>query len=482
MRDRVRRIHFVGIGGVGMSGVAEVLANLNFQVSGSDLADSVMLERLRQIGVKVFIGHDGANVADADVVVVSTAVASDNVEVDAANEAKIPVVPRAEMLGELMRFRKGIAVAGTHGKTTTTAIVSTVLGRAGMDPTFVVGGVVNSFDANARLGSGQWMVAEADESDASFLHLQPQMAVVTNIDADHLEAYAGDFDKLKQTFVEFLHNLPFYGVAVLCIDDPVVREILPFVHKPVLTYGVSEDADYRADEISQNGTDMHFRVHWPRDDMAFACTLSAPGTHNVLNALAAIVVADELEIPRTAIAEGLANFQGTGRRFEIRGNVPVATLRAADGAGASTGNVLLVDDYAHHPNEIAATLEAAHGAWPDRRIVVVFQPHRYSRTRDLLDDFSRVLEAQDPLLVTEVYPAGEQPVTGADGRSICRAIRARGRVNPVFVPELEQLPDALGAIVQDNDVVLTLGAGDIGRASQSLAQVTTHDKVAGGQI
>lgn len=480
MRDRVRRIHFVGIGGVGMSGVAEVLANLSFSVSGSDLVDSVALQRLRQLGVDIFIGHHGDNIAGADVVVVSTAVASDNVEVDAANEAKIPVVPRAEMLGELMRFRKGIAVAGTHGKTTTTAMISTVLGRAGLDPTFVVGGVVNSFDANARLGSGQWMVAEADESDASFLHLQPQMAVVTNIDVDHLEAYAGDFEKLKLTFVEFLHNLPFYGVAVLCIDDPVVRELLPSIHKPVLTYGVSEDADYRADEISQSGTDMHFRVHWPRDDMSFACTLSAPGTHNVLNALAAIAVADELEVPRAAIAEGLANFQGTGRRFEIRGDVPLSSLRSGDGGQPVDGSVLLVDDYAHHPNEIAATLAAAQGAWPERRIVVVFQPHRYSRTRDLMDDFSRVLEAQDPLLITEVYPAGEQPVTGADGRSICRAIRARGRVDPVFVPELDQLTDALGAILQDNDVVLTLGAGDIGRASQLLAQGTTQEKVAGG--
>lgn len=479
MRDRVRQIHFVGIGGVGMSGVAEVLANLNFAVSGSDRTDSMALERLRALDVDVFIGHAPENISGADVVVVSTAVSSDNVEVIAANEAKIPVVPRAEMLGELMRFRKGIAVAGTHGKTTTTAIVSTVLGRAGLDPTFIVGGVVNSFDANARLGAGQWMVAEADESDASFLHLQPQMAVVTNIDADHLESYAGDFEQLKQTFVEFLHNLPFYGVAVLCIDDPVVRELLPSIHKPVVTYGFSEDADYRAEEPSQDGIDMHFRVHWPRDDMAFACTLSVPGKHNVLNALAAVAVADALDVPRASITEGLANYQGTGRRFEIRGDLALSSLQPT---GRNTDDsFLLVDDYAHHPNEIAATLAAAYGCWPDRRIVVVFQPHRYSRTRDLLDDFSRVLEAQDPLLITEVYPAGEQPITGADGRSICRAIRARGRVDPVFIADVAELESALAAIVKPNDVVLTLGAGDIGRASQHLMEIPDRRVKLGGQ-
>jgi len=481
MRDRVGHIHFVGIGGVGMSGVAEVLANLKFQVSGSDLVDSAALRRLRQIGIEIFIDHSAENIVGADVVVVSTAVAVDNVEVLAAQAAKIPVVPRAEMLGELMRFRKGIAVAGTHGKTTTTAMISTVLGRAGLDPTFVVGGVVNSFDANARLGSGQWMVAEADESDASFLHLQPQMAVVTNIDADHLEAYGGDFDQLKKTFVEFLHNLPFYGVAVLCIDDPVVRELLPQIHKPILTYGVSEDADYRASDLSQDGTEMNFRVHWPRDELAFNCNLSAPGEHNVCNALAAVAVADNLDVPRAAITEGLQNFLGTGRRFESRGQVAIRSLDHSLDDDSTDGEVLLIDDYAHHPNEIAATLAAAYGAWPERRIVVVFQPHRFSRTRDLLDDFARVLEAQDPLLITEVYPAGEQPITGADGRSICRAIRARGRVNPVFVAELDELGNALAAIVRDGDVVLTLGAGDIGRASQQLGAGAVDKKHAGGQ-
>ncbi len=461
MRDHVKHVHFVGIGGAGMSGIAEVLLDLGYIVSGSDRNESVATRRLVSSGARIFSTHSAANVVGCDVVVTSTAIGSENEEVLAALEAKIPVVPRAEMLGELMRFRKGIAVAGTHGKTTTTAMVATLLGSAGLDPTFVVGGVVNSFRANAKLGRGQYLVAEADESDASFLHLQPLMAVITNIDADHLETYDGDFSKLRQTFVEFLHNLPFYGLAVLCVDDPVVREVMTGIRKPILTYGTAEDADYRAVNLRQSGLQMHFDVIRPRAGLPLKLTLNVPGQHNVLNAMAAVVIADELGVPEDAIERGIREFQGTGRRFETRGDISI-----------SNGTALVVDDYAHHPRELQATLEAARGTWPDRRLVVVFQPHRYSRTRDLLDDFAHVLDGQDPLLVTEVYPAGEEPISGADGRAICRSIRARGRVDPVFVPTLAELDDALDPILKDGDVILTLGAGDIGSASQTLYE--TH--------
>jgi len=457
MRDHVRRIHFIGVGGSGMSGIAEVLANLGYEVSGSDLASSRTTDHLQSSGIKVTIGHDAHLVHDTDVVVVSSAINGSNPEVEAAREAKIPVIPRAEMLGELMRFRKGIAVAGTHGKTTTTSLVSSVLVAGGLDPTFVVGGLVNSAGRNAVLGKGDYLVAEADESDASFLHLQPEIAVVTNIDIDHMETYGGDFEVLKQTFLDFLANLPFYGLAVLCIDDPTVRDIISRVRKPMLTYGAHPDADHRIENVSQQGLRMRFDVIRKGSTRPLGVELSLPGVHNALNALAAIAIGTKLGVSDDAITTSLREFAGIGRRFDVRGEMQLPG-----------GAALVVDDYGHHPRELQATLDAARGAWPDRRLVAVFQPHRYSRTRDLMDDFSQVLSTQDPLFITEVYPAGEAPISGADGRALCRAIRARGRVDPVFVPSLDQLRESLSAIVQDGDVVLTLGAGDIGRASGSL--------------
>jgi UDP-N-acetylmuramate--alanine ligase len=458
MRNWVKRIHFVGIGGAGMCGIAEVLHNLEFEVSGSDAAENANTRRLAGLGIRVFIQHDAAHVAGADVVVISSAVKDSNPEVQAARAAKIPVIPRAEMLGELMRLQHGIAIAGTHGKTTTTSLVASVLGQGGLDPTFVIGGRLNSAGANARLGRGEYLVAEADESDASFLHLQPFLAVVTNIDADHMDTYGGDFNKLKQTFVDFLHNLPFYGLAILCVDDPVVREILPRVHKPVRTYGTSPDADVRASDIRQDGMQMHFDVTTTRNRKPMHFTLNHPGKHNVLNALAAIAVAHELNISESAIRDGLANFAGIGRRFQVNGHVQVPG-----------GDILLVDDYGHHPRELAATIQAAREGWPQRRLVVAFQPHRYTRTRDLLDDFSAVLAGCDPLIITEVYAAGEAPITGADGRALCRAIRARGG-NPVFVENVMELPGLLADTLRPNDLLLTLGAGNIGAVAATLAQ------------
>ena len=458
MRNWVKRIHFVGIGGAGMCGIAEVLHNLAFGVSGSDVAENANTRRLAALGIQVFIQHDAAHVAGADVVVISSAVKDSNPEVQAARAAKIPVIPRAEMLGELMRLQHGIAIAGTHGKTTTTSLVASVLGQGGLDPTFVIGGRLNSAGANARLGRGEYLVAEADESDASFLHLQPFLAVVTNIDADHMDTYGGDFGRLKQAFVDFLHNLPFYGLAILCIDDPVVREILPRVHKPVRTYGTSADADVRATDISQDGMRMHFSVTTARNRKPMPFTLNHPGKHNVLNALAAIAVAHELNVSEAAIRDGLANFAGIGRRFQVNGRVPLAG-----------GDILLVDDYGHHPRELAATIQAAREGWPQRRLVVAFQPHRYTRTRDLLDDFSAVLAGCDPLIITEVYAAGETPISGADGRALCRAIRARGG-NPVFVENVGELPNLLAESLRPNDLLLTLGAGNIGQIAASLPQ------------
>jgi len=459
MRDRVKRVHFVGIGGAGMCGIAEVLHNLKFDVSGSDLRASATTERLQALGVKVAIGHDAALVRGADVVVTSSAVVESNPEVAAARAARIPVIPRAEMLGELMRLQRGIAIAGTHGKTTTTSLVASCLAEGGLDPTFVIGGRLNSAGTNARLGQGEYLVAEADESDASFLSLQPYMAVVTNIDADHMQTYGGDFERLKQAFVDFLHHLPFYGLAVLCLDDPVVRELLPRVHKPILTYGIDTPADVRATGVRQDGLTMHFTVELAGAKPGLAVTLSQPGRHNVLNALAAIGIANALGVQPGAIQRALANFSGIGRRFQLNGTLAL-----------NGGGVALVDDYGHHPREIAATVAAARAAWPQRRLVVVFQPHRYTRTHELMDDFSAVLSEIDTLLVTEVYSAGEAPIRGADGRALCRAIRARGQVDPVFVPDVLRLASHLKGILKPNDVLLTLGAGNIGAVAAGLAQ------------
>jgi UDP-N-acetylmuramate--alanine ligase len=458
MRSRVNSVHFVGIGGSGMCGIAEVLVNLGYQVSGSDLATGPVIERLEQAGVTVYRGHDANHVGNAEVVVVSSAIDTDNPEVLAARELRIPVIPRAEMLGELMRFQKGIAVAGTHGKTTTTSLVTAVLVAGGLDPTFVVGGQVNSARTNARLGTGEYLVAEADESDASFLNLKPEMAIVTNIDADHMETYGGDFDNLRKTFVAFLQGLPFYGLAILCGDDPETREVAGDVRKPMMTYGTSDDCDIRATDIRQDGLHMSFHVSRIGLGDDLEVELALPGYHNVLNALAAIAVATHLGVADLAITSGLREFEGIGRRFQVLGDIDIPA-----------GSVTLVDDYAHHPRELEATLAAARGCWLDQRLVVVFQPHRYTRTRDLFDDFAQVLSECETLLITEVYPAGEAPISGADGRALCRAIRARGRVDPVFLEDIEDLSEALSPMVCDGDVILTLGAGSIGKASQHLA-------------
>ena len=454
---RVRRVHFVGIGGAGMSGIAEVLHNLDYEVSGSDLRENAVTRRLRDMKISVCIGHDAGNVADCDVVVVSTAISTDNPELLAAREQRIPVVPRAEMLAELMRFRYGIGVAGTHGKTTTTSLTASLLAEGGLDPTFVIGGQLNSAATNAQLGAGHYLVAEADESDASFLYLQPSMAVVTNIDADHLSTYEGDFDRLRQTFIEFLHHLPFYGLAVLCLDDPEVVRVLEEVTRPVITYGIDADADVRATAVKQEGMQTHFQVQRRGHDGVLPVTLNLPGRHNVLNALAAIAVATELGVPDAAIQRALAGFQGIGRRFQMAGEITTAA-----------GKVLMIDDYAHHPREIAPTLAAVRAGWPERRLVVVFQPHRYSRTHDLFDDFIKVLSSVDVLVLGEVYAAGEAPLSGADGRELSRGIRARGHIDPVFVEELDTLPAVLNDLLQDGDVLLTLGAGNIGSVAARL--------------
>ncbi|MGA7986357.1 MAG: UDP-N-acetylmuramate--L-alanine ligase [Burkholderiales bacterium] len=457
MKHKVRRIHFVGIGGSGMSGIAEVLLNLGYQVSGSDLAENAVTRRLAGLGARVSLSHAAANVDGADAVVVSTAVAGDNPEVIAARARRVPIVPRALMLAELMRLKQGVAIAGTHGKTTTTSLVASVLAEGGLDPTFVIGGRLNAAGSNARLGSGEFIVVEADESDASFLHLQPVIAVVTNIDADHMETYQHDFARLKQAFIQFLQNLPFYGSAILCADDAHVREIQPFVSKPVVTYGFAADAAVRAEAVEHAAGAMRFRAL--REKAApLDVTLNLPGRHNVQNALAAIAVASELAIPDRAIQKALAEFHGVGRRFQ----------RCGDAALAGGGRFTLVDDYGHHPAEMAATLAAARGAFPGRRIVLAFQPHRYTRTRDLFEDFVRVLSTADALVLAEVYPAGEAPIVAADGRSLARAVRVAGKVEPVFVDDISHMAEAIQRVARDGDVVLTMGAGSIGNVPAQL--------------
>jgi UDP-N-acetylmuramate--alanine ligase len=456
MRHKVKRVHFVGIGGAGMSGIAEVLATLRYRVSGSDLSESAATRRLRSLGVDIAIGHRAANAEGADAVVVSTAVASDNPEVLAARERGIPIVPRALMLAELMRLKQGIAVAGTHGKTTTTSLIASVLAEGGLDPTFVIGGRLLSADAHARLGSGDFLVAEADESDASFLYLTPVLAVVTNIDADHMETYGQDFGKLTRAFVDFVQRLPFYGVAVLCIDDPRVRAILPEIAKPVVSYGLAEDAQLRAVDVQNVGGRMRFVAHGQGASLPLELALA--GMHNVQNALAAIAIGREVGVADAAIARALAEFKGVGRRFQ----------RHDDVALASGGTFALIDDYGHHPVEMAATLAAARESFPGRRVVLAFQPHRYTRTRDLFEDFVRVLSTVDALVLADVYPAGETPIVAADGRALARAVRVAGRVEPVFVEGIGDVAAAIRDIARDGDVVVTMGAGSIGGVAAQL--------------
>ena len=462
MKHKVKNIHFVGIGGSGMSGIAEVLANLGFGVSGSDLADNATTKRLAGLGVRTMVGHATENVVGADAVVVSTAVKADNPEVIAARARKVPVVPRAQMLAELMRLKQGIAVAGTHGKTTTTSLAASILAEGGMDPTFVIGGRLNAAGANARLGSGDFLVAEADESDASFLFLSPVISIVTNIDADHMETYGHDFGRLKQAFVDFLQRLPFYGVAVLCSDDANVREIMPQVSKQIVTYGFNATANVRAENVVTADGQMKFDCVRVNGSISrFPVTLNLPGLHNVLNALAAIAVATEVGVSDAAIIKALAEFKGVGRRFQRYGEI----------ACPAGGSFTLVDDYGHHPVEMAATLAAARGAFPGRRLVLAFQPHRYTRTRDCFEDFVKVLNGVDALVLAEVYAAGEQPIIAADGRALARALRVAGKVEPVFDEEIGEMPHAILDAARDGDVVVTMGAGSIGGVPGKLVQV-----------
>ena len=465
MRYKVKRIHFVGIGGAGMSGIAEVLLNLGYEISGSDISANATTQRLESIGVRVFKGHEATQVREADVVVVSTAVKTDNPEVLAARQAQIPVVPRALMLAELMRLKQGIAIAGTHGKTTTTSLVASILAEAGLDPTFVIGGRLNSAGSHARLGEGEFIVVEADESDASFLHLQPVLAVITNIDADHMETYGHSMEKLKQAFVDFIHHLPFYGMAVLCQDDENIQSILPFISKPITTYGLSPQAQVRAIDVEHRGGKMHFRVQRDGRDLLktdFSVQLNLPGVHNVRNALAAIAVGLEVGVPEKSIVNALAEFKGVGRRFQRYGE-----LKLADG-----GHFTLIDDYGHHPQEMAATLSAARGAFPGRRLVVAFQPHRYTRTRDCFEDFVTILATTDVLCLTEVYAAGEMPIVAADGRALARAVRVQGRVEPLFVEKVTDLPQKILSVVRQGDVVLTMGAGSIGAVAAEVSRLS----------
>ncbi|MBP7957539.1 MAG: UDP-N-acetylmuramate--L-alanine ligase [Ottowia sp.] len=470
MRHAIRHIHFVGVGGAGMSGIAEVLHNLGYVISGSDLADGPVLRRLAGLGIRTFIGHAATHVEGADAVVTSTAVKSDNPEVLIARERRIPVVPRAMMLAELMRLKQGIAIAGTHGKTTTTSLVASVLAEAGLDPTFVIGGRLNSAGANARLGAGDYIVVEADESDASFLNLLPVLAVVTNIDADHMETYGHDFGRLKKAFIDFLHRMPFYGTAILCLESPAVREIAGELSCPVTSYGFAADAQVRAVDVRAVGAQMHFTVQ-RRNGVQLPdlpVVLNLPGEHNVLNALSAIAVAVELNIPDAAVQKALAEFKGVGRRFQRHGELP------AQGGG----RFAVIDDYGHHPVEMAATLAAARGAFPGQRLVLAFQPHRYTRTRDCFEDFVRVLGGADHVLLTEVYAAGEEPIVAADGRSLARALRVAGRVEPLFVDDVAELPRVIAEQARDGDVVLCMGAGSIGGVPAKIVdmlQKTEHN-------
>ena len=459
MREFVQQIHFVGIGGAGMSGIASVMLNQGYRVTGSDMVESDVTVRLRETGVKVTIGHSADSVAQADVVVTSTAVGTNNIEVQAAVDAGIPVIPRAEMLGELMRFRQGIAVAGTHGKTTTTSLIAAVLAAANLDPTFLVGGLVKSVSGNARLGSGPWLIAEADESDASFMHLQPMVAVVTNIEADHMSTYGGDFANLKKYFVDFLHNLPFYGLAVLCIDDPVVREILPLVSRPKITYGFSKNADFRIKNLTQKKQTTEFEVQQRGKKKPLKVKLNMPGKHNALNATAAIVIASDEGVKDKDIKSGIQKFSGVGRRFDVQGEF-----------GVGGGSVLLVDDYGHHPTEVEATIKALRDGWPKNRLVMIYQPHRYSRTKDLYEDFVEVLSGVDVLLLLEVYSAGEKKIAGADSRSLCRSIRLRGKGDPIYVQKEADIHDILRGLVRAGDVVLTQGAGSVGALAKEIAK------------
>lgn len=454
---KVKRIHFVGIGGAGMNGIAEVLRNEGYEISGSDIAESAVTAHLRSRGIEVFIGHKESNVEGASVVVLSSAIKKNNPEWLRAVELRIPVVRRAEMLAELMRYRFGIAVAGTHGKTTTTSLISSIYAEAGRDPTFVIGGLLNSAGVNARLGSGRYLIAEADESDASFLHLQPMCSVVTNIEADHMDTYEGDFNKLKETFVEFLHNLPFYGVAVVCGDDPVIRSILPQIGRTTITYGSTPDCDLQVTDFKQEQSHSTFKVV-KRDGSVLSVFLSLPGYHMALNATAAIAVALEDDIDEASILRALKSFEGVGRRFEQYGEFETGN-----------GKVMLVDDYGHHPSEVRATINAVRAGWPDRRLVMIFQPHRYTRTRDCFEDFIEVLNQVDELILMDVYPAGEDPIVGADGRALCRSIRLRGHVEPYFVPSPDQVPATLADIIRDGDIVLTQGAGNVGKMAKILS-------------
>lgn len=456
---RISRIHFIGIGGSGMCGIAEVLLNQGYQISGSDLGENNNTRRLKELGATIFVGHSGDNVLGADVVVKSSAVNLANPEVVVAKAHRIPVIRRAVMLAELMRYRHGIAVAGTHGKTTTTSLLAAVLAAGGKDPTFVIGGLVTAAGTNAQLGESRYLVAEADESDASFLHLQPMVSVVTNIDMEHMETYGFDFGKLKQTFIEFLHNLPFYGLAVVCIDDPVVREILPEISRPVITYGFSDDADVRVGEVKADQRHSRFQVYRQGHEKPLDVEINLPGVHNVLNATAAIAVATDEGIADTDIQAGLAKFAGVGRRFEVYGEYPVLG-----------GKAMLVDDYGHHPREVAATIKAIREGWPDRRLVMVFQPHRYTRTRDLYEDFVQVLSSCDALVLLEVYPAGEEEIPGADSRNLCRSIRQRGLVDPIYAKGIEDVGAIVKDIVMGGDIVITQGAGSVGRLVKLLAE------------